>query len=380
MGKYINEEAKKCLKWILLIWDEKRQINAEQPVNQQLSDEQLLPSFSEYDKDPRTPRANSLAQYFGSYSEGVKEAKRYDKRREELEPAKVVPPSVTKPRTPDKKAKRRTTATPATITHVTPTPPKPVPTTPPTPQKAPEAPSTPKVEPIAAPEPKMQPATSQKDKAFGPLKENGGHFRIPHKRPAEQNDRIALTQSLGDIIPPELFDKFDDLPEGPAPEPIVHEPPTHEPAAPEPVDAPTETKPRLVNYYAGKLAFISEVFYKSYFDGVFKLGTNYPTLPREDGIYAEAPAEDYDEIEVESIDGKPISVPITSDKLVSPYLVKDGHVRAFPDPEPGQLLLVKRQVAEAAKKCGRSTDDLVFPKTYIMTINGIILCLELGKL
>ena len=75
---YLSETAKLQIKQILMLWDELGHI----------------PSFSEFDADERTPKANSLAYNFGSYSEAAKVAKSfYDpSRRKELDPPPPKPP------------------------------------------------------------------------------------------------------------------------------------------------------------------------------------------------------------------------------------------------------------------------------------------------
>ncbi len=381
MGKYINEEAKVGIHWILVIWDEKRQTNSGLPIEQQLLDTQLLPSFSEYDKDPRSPKANSLAQHFGSYADAVKAARYYDTHRDELKPAKVVPASVTKPRSNTKRVARKGSKQPpqATKPAISASKPisdqatKPTPPTQITPQKAPEPPSTPKPEPVTDPKPKTQPAAPQAAKPFGSIKDNGGVFRIPQKK-RKESSHITLTQSIGDLIPEEFLKLNEEQALPPAPEPEIEAVASSEAEAPTPSD-----NVKLVNYFFGKIAFISEDFYRDFHESKFRLGSNYLTLPREENAYAATSARDYDEIEIDSSEGQ-LYVPITTDDYTSPYLVKDGRVRSFPDPTPGQILLVERRVAEAAKANGRSTDDLVFPKRFIRTFNGVILCVELGKL
>lgn len=399
MGKkYINEEAKVGMRWILVLWDENRQTNSALPEDQRVLDEkQLLPSFMQYDKDPRTPKANSLAQYFTSYGDALKEARYYDKHRDELEPAVVVPSNVTKPRTKAKPKQKTSTSTEAkstfTVGRVQKPAPKPAPTTPPaqsTPQKAPETPSAPKTEPTTVQTPKTQPTTYNKVAPYvNSVKDNGGIFKLPRKKPRQSDtERVALTQSLGDLIPDAFLKYEEDAMPEPAPTSEPEQSTPVEPAAleatppePTPIAAEPEPEPqsKLINYYPGKIAFISEDFYQGFHDGKFKLGSNYPTLGKEDGSYATAPSKDYEEIEVESIDGR-VFISVTTDNLSAPYLVKDGHVHAFPDPKPGHFLLVERSVAEAARESGRETDDLLFPRRFIRTFNGIVLCSELGKL
>lgn len=389
MGMYLNDEAKRGVKQILMLWDEKRQKNAELPEDQRLpKDEITPPSFMEFDRDSRTPKANSLAHSCGSYSEALRYAKYYDKKRDELDPPSKLAKSDGK--TPPKHSKNSKPIK----TQTKPTPPKPETA----PQKAPERPQTPKAEPVSVSETKAQPAAPQAVKPVSKPLQPGELFKLPHKTRKKPDDRVKLTQNLGDLIPEEFLQ--DDIPPAPAPETTSPEPPApeeltsmqnaNEPSAPAmPTDETARTpetvpldfsQARLVNYYPGKIAFVSETFYQDYQEGKFRLGTNYQTFPREDNSYAKASELiiDAGQYEVDTNEGH-LYVPLTWSYL-TPRLVKDDLVYTFPEPEPGRILLVDKKVAEAARDDGRETDDLVFPKKYIRTSNGIVLCAELGKL
>ena len=100
---YLSEGAKLCIKQILMLWDELGH----------------SPSFGEFDNDERTPRANSLAFYFGSYSDAIAASKPFYgdlERRKELEP-KVTPvtPSALLPKG-KKKGKNRNAAIQSALT------------------------------------------------------------------------------------------------------------------------------------------------------------------------------------------------------------------------------------------------------------------------
>ena len=389
MGKYLNEEAKNGLRWIIALWDEKRAKNALLPQDQQKPDEQLVPSFTEYDQDSRSPKANSLASYCVSwtcYSDAVRDARYYDKHRDLLEPAPPKPiQSSGKSIAKGKKAKASTT-----------------------PQKPPEAPKATEPASTSVQRPKTPPATPQRSSSSSALISRP-IFKSSEK--AERKDPHAtLTQSIGDLIPSDFIPSEASKP-APAPKPAPISKPEVKPEpkpAPKPEPAPvpkpevksepkptSEVKPepelkpaleqdqekiRLINYLPDRIAFISEDFYQSYQAGEIRLGTNYETLPYREGVYAKASVlkANLGQYETDSSEGS-IYVPITRSHL-EPRLVKDDRVYRFPEPQDGRLLLVEKAVAEAAREDGRDVEDLVFPKKFLRTKNGIILCAELGKL
>lgn len=386
MGKYINEDAKPGMRWILILWDENRSKNAELPDDQQRPDQELLPDFTQYDKDPRTPKANSLAQYFTSYGGALKEARYYDRHRDELEPKISVPSNVTKPRSkpkPKQKASpvqsppQKTAEAPQSIQAST------------TLQEAAEAPQsvqTPDSSTSTAEAPKKPSRPSPMYQKFGFGSNN------PHRRPATNKDPHAtLTQSIGSLIPPELFSSFennDKEPEKPAPKPSKPEPkkPKETPKVPQPTADSITTasdfaKLPITNYLPGKLAFISKNYYLAYKEGDIQLGEDYKiVIDGDDAEFAKVikAKKTLAQYEADSNEGN-IQVSLT--EIISlPKIEKAGKISAFPEPVEGQILLVEKEVAEAAKRNGRNTDDLIFPRHYLRTKNGIFLCLELGKL
>ena len=311
---YLSEGAKLCIKQILMLWDELGH----------------SPSFSEFDNDERTPRANSLAFYFGSYSDAIAASKPFYgdlERRKELEP-KVTPvtPSALLPKG-KKKGKNRNAAVQSALTSSV------IPKTSQMPPKA------------------LETQESQKE----PLKE-------PQKAPEPI------------ITPPE--------PEKPEQEVIIKTEPAvkEEPEEPivtvlhpqHPYKEVVSMNQTIVNYLKEKAVLVADKQFHEAMAGITPEGIS---AIESEGIAITLKAEVHvDDFGYET--GK--NLPIVS-IFGRPALVKNGAVYEFPDEKSGTLYLVEREVAEAARDLGRSTDDLVYP-IEPTKLDGIIYCWKLGKL
>ena len=73
-----------------------------------------------------------------------------------------------------------------------------------------------------------------------------------------------------------------------------------------------------------------------------------------------------------------IEIPIAS-VYGQPSILKDKRVHSFPDPKEGTLLLVSREVIDAACNIGRDTDDLIYPLDFAV-YNGCMYCKKLGRI
>ncbi len=79
--EFLNDNAKRQLKQVLMLKDETGH----------------MPSFAEFNEDPRTDPANNLAHNFGSYSRAIERAVYYDTHRSELKVERPSP-SMSSPR------------------------------------------------------------------------------------------------------------------------------------------------------------------------------------------------------------------------------------------------------------------------------------------
>lgn len=320
---YLSETAKQHIKNIIKRWDE-------------LGHE---PSHKEFDSDPKV--TNAMASCFGSYSEAVKEA-RYYYNHPELR-YKLDPPPPPPPIAPKKgKKKRGASAKKAQFTQ---TPPKPLEQ--PAPLKAEEIQVVPKVSPKTPLTPSEEPK--------------------PALEELELQTQAPSVDKQAELEAPTLTDTIVQEPEETAiiaePEAIVKE-----------VVTMSNTDKTIINLLTSDARLVNEELYCKARTGVL------PDIsPLKNGgtaiiMKAELSVDNY-RFEAEDI---LVDVPI-----VSVYghlsLVKDGAIYDFPEPKEGVFLLVEREIAEAARECGRETDDLLFPLEYA-TRDKCIYCKKLGRL
>ncbi len=276
-----------------------------------------LPNFKEFDEHPNTPRANSLAHEFGSYSAALEMAKYYVKHPELLQPPEPAPsPSPTK-----RKSKAKQTTKKSTSTVITPdkkqdtlkkysynwkqtsAPPKPAPEPP---KKASEPPKAPELKNNPAPAPKPQ-----------------------------------KTQ----ILPPRNINR-----------------------------------PLLVNYYPQVIALISGDHYLSHAYDEPTEKYPYMIIQRSDYVaktdvrtIATYQANSYHAVTTQITFDVPI-LQVTKRPVIS----RNSHDSDLPAPKTDTILIVPYEVAIAARESGRTTEDLAFPATFYEQDN-ICWCAELGK-
>lgn len=314
---YLSDKAKVHVKQILMLWDE-------------LGHE---PSFNEFNSDPRTPAANSLAFHFGSYSKGVEIARRcyYDKeRRKELEdqPEDPVPiPNQQKPKRgkkhsplangfrsknrPGPKASSTVQPAPETPQEAPPEPPKEAPQVIPvleTPQKSPEpleSPSEPEDAKIPAPDAKT-PQTQKEPPS-----------------PTITEKEVKFMNFIG---------------------------------------------PGIVNLLSKPLALVDEKTFQRIIAGE---SIEVYAKNNDDGTAVVLSGE----IIIHYIGDPDSDIPFVAvtRTFSEPKLIKDNRQYNFPDPKDGKSLIVSKEVIEAARGIGRDIDDLFYPKRYIET-DTIIYC------
>ena len=330
---YLSENMKKSLRLIIELWKEFGH----------------APSFKEFDDDPRTPKANSLSYEFGSYSAAVEKARPYLNHPELLAPKGDIITRLPQKTTStlaqdkDKKSKKKKATTANSTTNI--------------------------VTPIA---------TTTK----------------PKLSPAKQYE-VSWKQTTP-TKPPEAKKPVEKAPE-PVPKPIKTAPETPKttetPKAP-PVgtEAPdvsimalqqakiNSNRPLLINYLHKKIALISGDQYLAYSYGE----------PTEQFSHAIIQCSDY----IAKTETKIIPHRISSYRAVSEYITfdipimrvvkrpiicKNGFDNEFPTPKIDTLLIVPYEVAVAARDCGRTTDDLIFPATYYEQ-EDMCFCCEFGQI
>lgn len=421
MGTYFNDDAKQILYWIVEIWLEKVAENEKLPESERLPIEKLAPTPTEFDNDPRCSlKANSLAtncNKWNSFSAAtsslslISHIKKVVAARNagEKEPdppsylmlaskkpatAVTATPAPTAPSAAKPTPKKRVTSQPkksapeepvSTFRRITEpdTPPKvteapPVPKESATPLKAAEAPPAPKTPDSPTPTPR----TAQKPPKAAPMYRNFSFgSKNPDKKQAQKRDPHAtLTQSIGSLIPPEVLASFEnnDAPPKKKQKKASEPPVVTEEIAQDDNDFASLS---IINYLPGKLAFISKNYYLSYKSGNIQLGQSYQiALEGDDDTFAKVikVKKTLAEYKADSNEGD-LQIALT-EIYCSPKIESKGVISDFPAPRSGHLLLVEKEVAEAARNNGRSTDDLIFPRFYLRTDNNIFLCVELGKL
>lgn len=419
MGTYFNDDAKRILNWIVEIWLEKVAENEKLPESERRSIAELAPTATEFDNNPRCSlKANSLpinCNKWNSFSEAVKSLKSHVERvvaarnagEKEPDPPpylKLAPKPTIAVATPNPTAPSATKAKPTPKKRTNPKPKKttqekPIPAVQPvsestTPQKAVETPQSAKTPvsptPVAkAPEKTSKPAPMYRKFNFG--------SNDPNKRPTQKRDPHAtLTQTIGSMIPPEIFDKIDTAEEPPkakksptkktSAKSTKPTEPKQEPKISESASRATEltndfTKLSITNYLPGKLAFITKDYYLACKKGDILPGQSHKiALDGDDSSFAKVikAKKILDRYAADSTEGI-LEITLTEVYCV-PKIEKRGIISDFPEPKEGHLLLVEKEVAEAARSNGRSTDDLIFPRYYLRTDNNLFLCVELGKL
>ena len=342
MGKYLSEKEKECLRQVIMVWDSKGGPDVAPP-----------PSFTEFDRDQRTPKANSLAYYFGSYSEAIRKAQYYARHRELLEPAPPKPAntgaSSIAARCAKVKQERAAAAklAAAPVTEVAQPPAQasaPAPTAPTQPEPAESAKAAePAIDASTPPKPAPEPAESaKKANAFRNFKFGSNDS----KKAQDAFKSPPLRQSIGDLIPAEFLEATPDEPENTTPEPTPLR------------------KDDFTNYLPDKIVFISTELYEAFIHNEIKIDETAYAQPSYDHIIP--PSDCYATVATTVVNAgryeittnnDTIYVPISKTNL-TPQLIKNELVYRFPEPKAGVRLLVTHNVATAAADDGRDTDDL----------------------
>ena len=330
---YLSENMKKSLQLIIELWKEFGH----------------APSFKEFDDDPRTPRANSLSYEFGSYSAAVEKARPYLNHPELFAPrgdiATRLPQKTTSTLAQDKgkKSKKKKATTVTSTTDI--------------------------VTPIATtPKPKLSPAKQ---------------YEVSWKQTAPAK-------------PPEAKKPAEKAPE-PVPKPVKTAPeapkatetPTVPPAGTKAPDVSimalqqarvNSNRPLLVNYLCKKIALISSDQYLAYSYGEPTEQFSYMIIQRSDFIAKTETKTIPHRISSYRAVSEYITFDIPIMRVVKqPIICKNGFDNEFPTPKIDTLLIVPYEVAVAARDCGRTTDDLIFPATYYEQ-EGICFCCEFGQI
>lgn len=326
---YLSDTAKQHIKSIIKRWEE-------------LGHE---PSHKEFNSDPKV--TNAIASCFGSYGDAVKAARYYYNHPESR--YKLDPPPPPPPATP-KKGKKKRGASAKKTQSIQQTPPKPLEQ--PTPLKAEEIRVAPKESlktPLAPPEePKIVP---------------------------EEAETQTRAPSVDEQAEPEALISDETAPQETAPQKPVETTTIVEPEVIVNKEATTMNN-TLINLLESDVRLVNE---EQYYRAKALAGILPDISPLKNGgaaiiMKAELPVDSYC-FEAEDTH---VDIPI-----VSVYghlsLVKDGAIYDFPEPKEGVFLLVSREVAEAARECGRETDDLIFPLEYT-TRDRSIYCKKLGRL
>ncbi|MCQ2570626.1 MAG: hypothetical protein MJ154_00005 [Candidatus Saccharibacteria bacterium] len=303
---YLSDGAKLCIKQILMLWDE-------------LGHE---PSFSEFDKDERTPKANSLAFYFGSYSDAVAASRSFynnQERRKELEPkASTTTPYAMLPKGKGKSKKK-------------------------------------------SPKTAIQSALTS---SITPKVQQASETQVPQEKPLKEPQEASKPP----IIPVQLEElEVETTEKEKLPEPVKTVPLSQNHS--KEVVSMNQT---IVNYLKRKVALVSSEQFNKAMAGITPEETE---IIESNGIAITMKAE----VHVDDfVYGDSKDLPIVS-IFSRPAIVKNSAVYDFPDEKDDTLYLVEREVAEAARDLGRSTDDLVFP-IEVIKLNNILYCRKLGKL
>lgn len=383
MGDVFTDVAKEGLKLILALWDEKRERDRQAGLDPSKTEP---PSFLELSKQIGSPAANSIITNSGAqdYKAVIKLVRRYDdkEKRKLLDPRPPAPPSppVTKQVSRRSKSTKvagsnqrgkhsyftSTTATP----RPTPPPEKPVQT----PQEALEAPQSSNA---ANPSTQTQKQPQKPPKAAPMYRNFTFDSKAKEKQQQKRSPHATLTQSIGSLIPPEILAKFDN-----------EEPAAKKDSIIDKVHVDFDDlypKYKLINYCKGIIIIAKnyeEYIYKEDIDYETESAANRYSFKRElDNPYAEV-------IDITAKDENNCNIADKNEQLMpvnrhsfAIKLVKGDTKYDFPEPEENVFLLVEREVAEAARMLGRSTDDLFFPDKFSHQHGtGNRFCSELGKL
>ena len=308
------------------------------------------PSFSDFNNDPRTPTANSLAFYFGSYSDAVKMSRHYyePESRKALEPP---PPPPVKPE--KKKRKSKSSNGKNTLKRSEPS----------------EAPFSPKaalfttpalISSKKAPEKLKEPIVQEtpEESSIPETPERQTIQEIPEEPPTQE----APKESPALEMPEELIIQEE------SEEPSITNIPT---AQEQPTIQKEVTKMTFISLMREKIALVDE---KQFCEAIINGNSPVDLLPSE-GVATLMKTEEL--AESYALPGDHTIAITTVFTLLQ--LIKNNALYNFPNQRDDVFYVVEREIAEAAREIGRTTDDLVFPCDYKL-INNRIYCTKLGKL
>ena len=360
---YLSDTAKQHIKDIIARWDELGH----------------APSHKEFNSDPKV--TNAMASCFGSYDEAVKEAKYYYNHPEQR--YKLDPPPPPPPKAEVKGGKkRRNTTKVKTIQE----PCKPLEQV--IPLKVGETRVIPKVAlktPLAAPE---EPKKESEELVVTPIETTLEKPEISESAPPPEPEitPISEPQPAEEPIKEPEIEALEEPEETPAepesteveskatPEEETDKPEETEDSNPVPTKEVVRMSQTIINLIGKPVILVNSSLFNKALNGI------KPDISplQSDGTAIAMKAEITIDSHIFEASDDLIEIPIAS-VYGQPSILKDKRVHSFPDPKEGTLLLVSREVIDAACNIGRDTDDLIYPLDFAV-YNGCMYCKKLGRI